>query len=131
MEYNLIIIFRLSMASGNVRKSSFSNVESDTDEEETEEQRGRVSVLNWKTILDFIDFLYPIIYVIILEKRLEFEKRRKMHYREFEAVRLARKLIEEEDEDDEPAEKTDIVPTVIDGESIELKGVMDADELKN
>ncbi|XP_053956588.1 protein phosphatase inhibitor 2-like [Anastrepha ludens] len=36
-------------------------------------------------------------------RRLEFERRRKAHYNEFEAVRLARKLIEEElgDEDDE------------------------------
>lgn len=36
-------------------------------------------------------------------RRLEFERRRKAHYNEFEAVRLARKLIEEElgDEDEE------------------------------
>lgn len=33
--------------------------------------------------------------------RLEFEKRRKAHYKEFEAVKLARKLIEEEDDDQE------------------------------
>lgn len=32
---------------------------------------------------------------------MEFEKRRKLHYREFEAVKLARKLIEEEDDDEE------------------------------
>lgn len=35
------------------------------------------------------------------EKRLEFEKKRKAHYNEFEAIRLARKLIEEEDEEDD------------------------------
>lgn len=34
-------------------------------------------------------------------KRLEFEKRRKLHYNEFEAVREARKLMENEDEDDD------------------------------
>ncbi|KAG4066217.1 hypothetical protein HA402_000441 [Bradysia odoriphaga] len=34
-------------------------------------------------------------------KRNEFEKRRKMHYNEFDAVRRARQLIEEEDDDDE------------------------------
>lgn len=34
------------------------------------------------------------------QKKLEFERRRKAHYNEFEAIKLARKLIEEEDEDD-------------------------------
>lgn len=34
------------------------------------------------------------------QHKLEFEKRRKAHYNEFEAIKLARKLIEEEDEDD-------------------------------
>ncbi|XP_059216152.1 protein phosphatase inhibitor 2 [Stomoxys calcitrans] len=33
-------------------------------------------------------------------RRLEFERRRKEHYKEFEAVKLARKLIEEEDDED-------------------------------
>jgi len=33
--------------------------------------------------------------------RLEFEKRRKLHYNEFEAIKLARKLIEEDDEEDD------------------------------
>ena len=34
------------------------------------------------------------------QHRIEFEKRRKLHYNEFEAVKLARKLIEEDDEED-------------------------------
>uniref|UniRef100_T1PA25 Protein phosphatase inhibitor 2 (IPP-2) n=1 Tax=Musca domestica TaxID=7370 RepID=T1PA25_MUSDO len=34
-------------------------------------------------------------------RRLEFERRRKEHYKEFEAVKLARKLIEEEDDEDD------------------------------
>ncbi|XP_075164331.1 protein phosphatase inhibitor-2 [Haematobia irritans] len=34
-------------------------------------------------------------------RRIEFEQRRKAHYKEFEAVKLARKLIEEEDDDDD------------------------------
>lgn len=35
-------------------------------------------------------------------KQIEFQNRRKLHYNEFEAVKLARKLIEEdEDEDDD------------------------------
>ncbi|KAI8040720.1 hypothetical protein M5D96_006663, partial [Drosophila gunungcola] len=39
------------------------------------------------------------------QRRREFERRRKAHYREFEAVKLARKLIQEEDDDDEDDEK--------------------------
>ncbi|KAH8371215.1 hypothetical protein KR093_006644 [Drosophila rubida] len=35
------------------------------------------------------------------QRRREFERRRKAHYREFEAVKLARKLIQEEDDDGE------------------------------
>lgn len=38
------------------------------------------------------------------KRRDEFERRRKAHYNEFEAVKLARKLIEEEDEDDDDEE---------------------------
>jgi len=39
-------------------------------------------------------------------KRKEFEKRRKMHYNEFDAVRRARQLIEEEDDDDSEGENS-------------------------
>ncbi|XP_315832.5 protein phosphatase inhibitor 2 isoform X1 [Anopheles gambiae] len=35
------------------------------------------------------------------KRKLEFERRRKAHYNEFEAIKLARKLIEEDDEEDE------------------------------
>lgn len=42
------------------------------------------------------------------ERRLDFEKRRKLHYNEFEALKLARKLMEEdEEEDDEDTVKRD------------------------
>lgn len=52
-----------------------------------------------------------IFYFPLAEHRIEFEKRRKMHYREFEAVKLARKLIEEEDDDDdETADKPAAAP---------------------
>ncbi|GJQ75334.1 hypothetical protein Trydic_g23517 [Trypoxylus dichotomus] len=36
-----------------------------------------------------------------IEKRREFENKRKKHYNEFYAVKLARKLLEEEEEDDD------------------------------
>lgn len=44
--------------------------------------------------------------VTFTERRLEFEKRRKAHYNEFEAIKLARKLIEEDDEDDDDEGET-------------------------
>lgn len=34
------------------------------------------------------------------EKRVEFERRRKLHYNEFEAVLRARELMEQDEEDD-------------------------------
>lgn len=40
--------------------------------------------------------------------RQEFEKRRKAHYKEFEAVQMARKLIEEEDEDEGDDDEDDL-----------------------
>lgn len=39
-----------------------------------------------------------------LEKRLEFETRRKLHYNEFEAVRRARQLMEQDEDNDEDVE---------------------------
>lgn len=44
--------------------------------------------------------------VLLTERRLEFEKRRKAHYNEFEAIKLARKLIEEDDEEDDDEGET-------------------------
>lgn len=55
-------------------RSSVEEEDDSTDEEETEDSR---------------------------MKRLEFEKRRKAHYNEFDAVRRARQLMEEEGDDDE------------------------------
>ena len=48
------------------------------------------------------------------EKRLEFEKRRKTHYNEFQAVKLARKLLEEElkELDDEESSNIKNLPVV-------------------
>jgi protein phosphatase inhibitor 2 len=41
------------------------------------------------------------------EKRIEFEKRRKLHYNEASAIKLARKLIEEEIEENLPDDEID------------------------
>lgn len=41
---------------------------------------------------------------ILLAKKQEFIKRRKLHYNEFQAVKLARQLLESEDNDDEEGE---------------------------
>ncbi|XP_053662958.1 protein phosphatase inhibitor 2 [Anopheles marshallii] len=49
------------------------------------------------------------------KRKLEFERRRKAHYNEFEAVKLARKLIEEDDEEEEE-EQADDDPNKVDDE---------------
>lgn len=66
---------KLKVAQETARRASIHAEESDDDDEvpETEEQKA---------------------------KRLEFEKRRKLHYNEASAIKLARKLIEEEIEND-------------------------------
>lgn len=66
---------KLKVASETVRRASIHCEESSDEEEpETEEEKS---------------------------KRLEFEKRRKLHYNEASAIKLARKLIEEEPEEEE------------------------------
>lgn len=66
---------KLKVAQETARRASIHAEESDDEEElpETEEQK---------------------------EKRMEFERRRKLHYNEASAIKLARKLIEEEIEDE-------------------------------
>lgn len=67
-----VLAEKLKVAQETARRASLHCEESDEEEPETEEQRA---------------------------KRLEFEKRRKLHYNEASAIKLARKLIEEEIED--------------------------------
>lgn len=45
--------------------------------------------------------IFLLFHFCSIEKRQEFERRRKLHYNEFEAVRLARQLMEEDEEEDE------------------------------
>lgn len=78
---------KLKVASETVRRASIHCEESsEEDEDETDEDKS---------------------------KRLEFEKRRKLHYNEASAIKLARKLIEEE------VEEEDIEGVAEGGESIE------------
>lgn len=54
-------------------------------------------------ILQYLFHLFKI------EKRREFERRRKLHYNEFEAVMRARELMEQdEDEDDNAVEDIEV-----------------------
>lgn len=68
---------------------------------ETEEERGKAnSRMICFSYLQRIQMVI-IIFLNCIERRLEFEHRRKKHYNEFEAIKLARKLIEEDEEEDE------------------------------
>lgn len=46
-------------------------------------------------------FSSSFIYFQSIEKRREFERRRKLHYNEFEAVMRARQLMEQDEDDDD------------------------------
>lgn len=50
-------------------------------------------------------FFRPLSFFSYVEKRREFERRRKLHYNEFEAVMRARQLMEQ-DEDEEEMDDT-------------------------
>lgn len=87
-----VLAEKLKVAQETVRRASLHCEESDDeDEPETEEQRA---------------------------KRLEFEKRRKLHYNEASAIKLARKLIEEEIEEI-PDDDDEEIGEAAGGESIE------------
>ena len=75
-ELTIQIIFRLQVAKETQRRASLHCEESSDDDREPETDDDK-------------------------DKREEFEKRRKLHYNEFEAIKLARKLIKEESEDDD------------------------------
>lgn len=42
-----------------------------------------------------------LFYILIVEKRREFERRRKLHYNEFDAVIRARQLMEQDEDEEE------------------------------
>ncbi|XP_058055028.1 protein phosphatase inhibitor 2 [Anopheles bellator] len=71
-----LLVERLRVAA-NSRTESVSEEESEEEEEELNEEQKK--------------------------RKVEFERRRKLHYNEFEAVKMARKLIEEEDDDEDDA----------------------------
>lgn len=54
----------------------------------------------WKILNDFLSFCFCHHLFSSAEKRKDFERRRKLHYNEFEAVLRARELMEQ-DEDGE------------------------------
>lgn len=65
-----------------------------------------------------------------VERRLDFEKRRKLHYNEFEAIKLARKLIEE-DEDDENDDTAVETKTNLDDEASVSKNAENANKVND
>ena len=74
------------------------NIESE-DEEEEEEVPVNKGILNFTNI--FFIHLIPNWGIWIAEKRKSFEHKRRAHYNEFMAVKLARQLMQkDEDEDD-------------------------------
>lgn len=88
----------------NAKSDSFSDEESSDDEDEnlTEEQK---------------------------QHKLEFERRRKAHYNEFEAIKLARKLIEEEDEDDDDNDASKSLENSRTNDDSSEKQTMEVEEL--
>lgn len=93
-----------------MKVTSRSSVDDDEEDDSTEEEETEDSKSKWFSFSANVLNLN----LSFLVKRLEFEKRRKAHYNEFEAVRQARKLMAKEDggdgdEDDDNVENDDNV----------------------
>lgn len=96
-------MFRLRIAANTQQSSeSIEDEGSSGDDQPLSEEERRKCLVQ-----EPLEFPWLIIGTLVTERRREFERRRKAHYREFEAVKLARKLIQEEDDDDEGEESTD------------------------
>lgn len=63
-----------------------------------------LSIVNWLYANNKISSLF----FIFSEKRREFERRRKLHYNEFEAVMRARQLMEQDEDEDVVVEDIEV-----------------------
>lgn len=87
------------------------------DDDKLGRRRRRAGGVGSKDVPSFVCFTrcfksdssnHSLISLFLAVHRQDFEKRRKQHYKEFEAVKMARKLIEEEDEEEGDDDEDDL-----------------------